>query len=230
VRPISICMPYWNRPAEWTRSRAAYERLYPDMDIEFSIADDGSIMPLSDSKSKVTRLPTKMGPLNPCVPINVSVRNATRDIIVLTNPEIEHRERVLDRMLEALSGPNDYVMTGCRDTLRGDWYAGPDAPRCPVGGRQPIPPGTELHFCVMFHRSLFERVGGFDESYRNLPGCDDNDWLWSLYALGDVSFKYVPSTVWHYRTPHRWPGSLAQSAARLKSKWGHLPEYQACGS
>ena len=174
-------------------------------------------------------LPAKARALNPCVPINHAVQNSTRDIIVLTNPEIEHREPVLQKMLAELIGPNDYVMTGCRDTLHGEWYAGPETPRAPAGGRQPSPPGTYLHFCVMFHRSLFERAGGFDESYRNELGCEDNDWLWRLHALGDVNFKYVPGVVWHHRGVRcRWPGSIEQAAAKLKRTWGHLEEFKAC--
>lgn len=221
-------MPFWNRPAELNRSLDAYAKVYPDLDLEFVIADDGSMFaPMTrDPKVRVIRLPRKAVAKNPCVPINVAVRAAKHDVIVLTNPEIEHCERVLDQMLAALMAPNDYVMTGCRDAS-GAWYAGPEAPRCPVEGRQPIPPGTELHFCVMFHRALFDRVGGFDEAYRELPGCDDNDWLWLLWALGDVNFKYVPGVVKHHRTARgRWTGSLEQSFARLRSKWGHLPEYQ----
>jgi hypothetical protein len=222
-------MPYWNRAAELARARAGYNRLYADLDIEYSICDDGSIQPLRDTqdpRERIVNLPTKIGAKNPVVPLNVCIKNATRELIVLTNPEIEHRERVLDKMLDAYTGPNDYIMTGCKDVTSGRMYAGPGTTRAPLDGKQPIPPGTELHFCVLFHKSLWTRVGGFDEKYRDLPGCDDNDWLWSLYALGGVNFKYVPGVVYHYQTPHRWPGQLSQSAARLKAKWGHLEAFK----
>lgn len=228
---ISVCMPYWNRPRDWATSLAAYDKQYPDLDIEFSICDDGSLIPLVEPRARVICLPVKGHALNPVVPMNIAVRNSTRDVIVLTNPEIEHRERVLDKMLAALTGPNDFVMTGCFDEKRG-WVAGPLAPRAPAGGRQPTPPGTWLHFCSMLHRSLFERAGGFDEAYRHVPGCDDNDFLWRLYTLGDVNFKYVEGTVHHnnYHGRVRWTGTLEQAAALLKSKWGHLLEFQACAS
>lgn len=227
---VSVCMPYFNRPDELKRSIDAYEKVYPDLDIEFSVCDDGSLRaPLLPANSVLTTLPKKGYALNPCIPLNRAVRNATHDIIVLTNPEIEHKDPVLYRMLEALQSPNDYVMTGCRDTRRGDWYAGPEAPVAPIGGRQPVPPGTYLHFCVMLHRSLFERAGGFDEEYRQVPGCDDNDWLWRLRALGDVNFKYVPGVVWHHYGPRRkWPGTPEQAATMLRRKWGHLGEFQKC--
>lgn len=230
-------MPYWNRPRELERSLEAYARLYPDLDIKFSVCDDGSEQPPSwaglapsHHGGVLHTLPRKTKALNPCVPINIAVRQASRGIIVLTNPEIEHREPVLYDMLDALEGPNDYVMTGCRNVGNEAWYAGPLTRRAPLDGREPIPPGTHLHFCVMFHRELFERAGGFDESYRAVQGCDDNDWLWRLYALGDVNFKYVPGVVWHHSTRHAWTGTPAQAAAMLKRKWGHLPEFQACAS
>lgn len=227
---ISVAMAYFNRPDELAKSIEMYARVYPDLDIEFSVCDDGSLMPLKlPAPHRVVTLPQKGYALNPCVPINHAVRNATRDVIVLTNPEVEHRDKVLYRMMKALTGPNDYVMTGCRDTRRGDWYAGPEAPTAPIGGRQPVPRGTYLHFCVMFHRSLFERAGGFDPEYRNVPGCDDNDWLWRLWALGDVNFKYVPGVVWHnYGPRRRWPGTPEAAATRLRAKWGHLEEFKKC--
>jgi hypothetical protein len=227
---ISVCMAHFNRPDDLKRAVENYRKVYPDLDIEFSICDDGSLLPPT-TKGRVVLLPQKGYALNPCVPINHAVRNATRDIIVLTNPEVEHREPVLYRMLEALTGPNDYVATGCRDTRRGDWYAGPDAPVAPIGGRQPKPPGTHLHFCVMFHKALFERAGGFDEDYRHVPGCDDNDWLWRLWALGGVNFKYVPGVVWHIHGPRRrWPGTPEAAAQMLRRKWGHLEAFKQCES
>lgn len=228
-------MPYWNRPKELARSLDAYSRLYPDLDMEVSICDDGSMEPLKGVLStgaikepprwKVTTLPRKYHALNPCVPINAAVRAATSDIIVLTNPEIEHREPVFYKMLAALNATNDYVMTGCRNVGNEAWYAGPETRKAPLDGREPIPPGSHLHFCVMFHRALFERVGGFDEAYRNVQGCDDNDWLWKLYAVG-ANFKYVPGVVWHHPTKHKWTGTPQQAAALLRRKWGHLPEFK----
>lgn len=232
MRPaISIAMPYWNRQQAWDRSRAAYERVYPDLDIEFSLCDDGSNPPLretQDPKVRIVSLPPKNGALNPCVPINRAVRNSTRGIIVLTNPEIEHRERVLDQMLDALTGPNDYVIAGCRDTVRGEWFAG--AGRSMKGCL--APPGLQYHFCVMFRRELFERIGGFDEDYRSGHAYDDNDWCWRLYAAGDVNVKYVPGVTWHVRQLMQrsvWNGKLIlRNEKLLHKKWSHLKEFGPC--
>lgn len=221
-------MPYWNRQQEWDRSKASYAKVYPHLDLEFSLCDDGSTPPLQDRTARAVYLSMKTVAKNPCVPINHAVYNSTADIIVLTNPETEHRERVLDQMLAALTGPNDYVIAGCRDTTHGEWYAGTG--RSMKGAL--APPGIQYHFCVMFYRELFERIGGFDEDYRDGHGYDDNDWAWRLHAAGDVNVKYVPGVVWHCRRLMQrslWKGpQLLRNEALLRKKWGHLKDFGPC--
>lgn len=215
-------MPYWNRQAELDRSLAAYRAVYPRLDLEFSICDDGSTVPVVAPDCIVTTLPQKDYALNPCVPINVAVRASHGDIVVITNPEMEHRDDVLSHMLCMLDGPDAYVTASCYEEERGLWLAGP---RTAYGkqGRQPVPPGGHFHFCAMLHRELFERAGGFDEDYRHGQGCDDNDWLWRLCAAG-AKFKHVDKTVYHHRTKHAWTGTTAQNAALLRQKWPGLCE------
>jgi hypothetical protein len=228
---ITVCMPYWNRPKELSRSMAAYEAQYPDLRLKFSICDDGSSVPLTrpEPNVKITRLPLHINAWNPCVPINVAIREADTEVVVLTNPEVEHRSRVLWSMMQKLQGPNYYVMAGCIEATTGARIAGEGTPRAPEGGRMPIPHGSDLHFCVMFYKSLWEKVGGFDEEYRKGLGCEDNDWLWKLRAAG-ANFIRVPEDVFHYRTPHRrWVGTLEKNASLLKAKWGHLRDY-TCAS
>jgi hypothetical protein len=215
---ISVCMPYWARQAELDRSLAAYARVYPALPLQFSICDDGSPEPVNAPGCVVTRLPSKRIGLNPCVPLNAAVRASSSDVIVLTNPEIEHREDVLSAMYAMLESRDDYVTVACRD-VSGMWLAGPEVDYS-KNGRLPVPPGSHFHFCAMLTRELFERVGGFDEGYRNGRSCDDNDWLWSLEAAG-ARFKLAPGTVWHHKTPHAYQGTHASNRDRLIGKWGH---------
>lgn len=212
---VSVAMPYWLRQPELNRSLAAYRCIYGDS-LEISICDDGSPAPVVAPGCIVTTLPRKVIGLNPCVPINAAVRACTRDVIVLTNPEIEHREDVLTGMLALLTDENDYVAARCRD-VDGMWLAGPDVDYT-THGRLPVPPGAHFHFCAMFHRSLFERIGGIDEGYRHGRSCEDNDFLWSLHAAG-ARFKCAPGTVWHYKTLHHYAGSHQSNLARLQQKW-----------
>lgn len=216
---ISICMPYWQRQRELDRSLAAYRRLYGHLDVEISICDDGSPVPVLADGCVVTRLPAKKIGLNPCVPMNAAVRASSGDVIVLTNPEVEHREDVLTGMLSMLEHPDDYVTVACRD-VSGMWIAGPEVNYAFANGRMPVPEGAHFHFCAMLTRELFERVGGFDEEYRFGRSLEDNDWLWSLDAAG-ARFKLAPGMVWHYRTPHAYAGSHPANLDRLTRKWGH---------
>jgi len=216
---ISICMPYWQRQSELDRSLAAYRRLYGHLDIEISICDDGTPVPVRAPGCVVTRLKSKRIGLNPCVPINAAVRASSGDVIVLTNPEVEHREDVLTGMLAMLEHPDDYVTVACQD-VSGMWIAGPMVNYLYENGRMPVPPNAHFHFCAMFHRELFDRAGGFDEEYRFGRSLDDNDWLWSVAEAG-ARFKVAPGQVWHYKTPHSYAGSHLSNLERLKAKWGH---------
>lgn len=210
-------MPYYQRQRELDRSLAAYQALYGD--IEISICDDGSPDPVYAPGCIVTTLPRKTYALNPCVPINVAVRASTQDIVVITNPEIEHLTPVLYPMRRLLEDEDTYVTASCLDADRNEWLAGP-LTQYGRKGREPVPPGGHFHFCAMLHRSLFEKAGGFDEAYRNGQGCDDNDWLWRLHDVG-AKFVHLDQTVLHHRTPHKWRGSPRQNAELLRRKWGN---------
>lgn len=215
---ISVCMPYWERQAILSRNLKAYRKLYGHLDLEISICDDGSPEPVRAPGCAVTYLPRKEVGKNPCVPINAAIRASRGEIIVLTNPEIEHREDVLTGMLAMMEHPDDYVTVSCQD-VSGQWLAGPevDYRAC---GRMPVPAGAHFHFCAMFTRELFEKAGGFDEAYRDGRACEDNDWLWRLDEIG-ARFKLAPGVVYHHQTPHAYVGRAATNVELLKRKWGH---------
>lgn len=217
---VSVCMPYWERQAELDRSLAAYDRLYKHLDLEISICDDGSPKPVQAPGRVVTRLPTKTIGLNPCVPLNAAVRASSGDIVVLTNPEVEHREDVLTDMLAMLQHPDDYVTVSCWDVTLKQWIAGPEVDYHFANGRYPVPTGAHFHFCAMLSRELFERAGGFDEAYRHGRALEDNDWLWTLDAIG-ARFHLAPGAVYHYRTPHKYAGTVNSNQDLVTRKWGH---------
>ena len=178
---ISVCLPYWKRQRALDRMFVNYRDLYPDLPLEFSVCDDGSPTPaVVPEECILTRLPEKKHALNPCVPINRAVNASSGEVIVITNAEVQHRTPILREMLDLL-GVGDvewdrYVVASCYDT-RGVWLAGP---RINSAGRENVPPGGYFHFLAMLTRSLWDRVGGFDEDYRNGKACDDNDFLWLL--------------------------------------------------
>ncbi len=221
---ISVCMPYYNgangvdRQTLLDRALERYGELYEGLEI--SICDDGSPEPVKAPGCKVTTLPKKDKALNPCVPINAAVNASTCDIVVLTNPEIEHRESVFLRMMAAVEDGDSYVTAACRNP-DGRWLAHSSVDWRGSRLRAPIPPGSQFHFCAMFRRELWERAGGFDEDYRLGQAFDDNDWLWRLYSVG-AEFKQLDDCVVHHHpTRTAWPsGGWQVNAALLMGKWG----------
>lgn len=214
---ISVCAPYWKRQKALDRMVEQYDRLYPDLDLELSVCDDGSPEPARVPDHVIlTRLPTKDHPLNPCVPINQAVEASSGEIIVLTNPEIEHREAVLPAMLEMLEHEDDYVTARCWDERWGMALAGHEV-KYNQYGRRPVPPGAHFHFLAMFHRKLWDKAGGFDEDYRFGAACDDGDWLWRVHRVG-ACFKHCPRTVYHDSSVRlRW--NLPHNKELFAQKW-----------
>ena len=214
---ISICVPYWDRQQALDAMFANYAQMYLGNMFEFSVCDDGSPVPaVAPGGTTLTRLPAKAGPLNPCVPINRAVAASSGNIIVITNPEIEHPVCVLHEMYGRLGDPAvDYVVAPCYDTARGIWVAGPQTNS---KGRESIPPGGHFHFMAMLRRSLWDEVGGFDEDYRNGQACDDNDWLWRLYAAG-ARFAVTEGYVLHRATGRRIRWGLPHNRLLFRSKW-----------
>lgn len=200
---VSVCVPYWNRQKALDKMFEQYDRLYPDLDLQFSVCDDGSPEPAVVPDGVIlTRLPAKNHDLNPCVPINRAVEAATGEIVVLTNPEMEHREPVLHELLTLLEGPDDYANARCWCVDRKLWLAGPEVDYT-KRHRVLLPPCAHFHFLAAFSRSLWERTGGFDEEYRHGTGYDDADWVWRASAAG-AQFRVAEGTVYHYRGTTRW--------------------------
>lgn len=221
---ISVCAPYWQRQDALDGMVEMYGRLYPDLDLEIVIADDGSPEPAevpADSVHpvEVVYLPQKDHALNPCTPMNCAVQWSWCDIIVLTNPETRHEGPVLHELMDLLEHENDYVTARCY----GIGY--PGAERVPLAGpevdyttrgRLPVPEGAHFHFLAALHRTLWCEAGGFDDDYRHVLGCDDNDWLWRLDAAG-ARFKCAEGTVWQERSTTRW--GLPHGLHVFREKW-----------
>lgn len=214
-------MPYWRRQDVLLRNLHRYRELYGN--IEIVVVDDGSPEPaIVDSQTTLVRLPLKDHALNPCVPFNVGVKVATGDIIVLTNPEIIHREYIIDRMAMALDGAHDrYVAAACWNETSKTWYCHSQGPTAEQMGRALIPQGAGLHFCAMLTRDLYEEVGGFTEGYRNGQGYEDNDFLWKLHYAGAVFHIADDCITDHIACPPTvWPSG--NNRALFESRWPNL--------
>jgi hypothetical protein len=220
---LSVCMPYYNRRDELKRSIRAYERLYGekckssgvDLHLELSIVDDRSrpslVMPETTLDVTFSCIQSKdHKPKNPCVPMNQAVNQSKHDIIVLTNPEIEHTGDVFGAMLEKL-GRFSYVTAKC--VQPGGFI------EVPRQRDHDIPENSGFHFCAMLTRELWDRAGGFDENFRDGSGHEDIDWLYTLKSVG-TDFVMVNETVLHHPTDIPW-ARLGHGRNRryLREKW-----------
>jgi GT2 family glycosyltransferase len=174
------------------------------------VADDGSgDAPAVSPPAVLVHLPKKDHALNPCTAFNAGADFARGDLLVLTNPEIVHREPILEQMRDELNqlGPKGYVAASCWDAKSNSWYCHSAlmVPRT-RSGRAPMPAGAGLHFCSMLRAELFDQVGGFSEEYRDGQGYEDNDFLWKLHAAG-AKFRICDNlTVDHIECPRtEWP-------------------------
>lgn len=230
---ISVCCPTWNRQDAVDGMFRHYAELYPRLPLEFSVCDDGSIPPADVPLDAwgwptiLTALPPKAHALNPCVPINRAVEASSGEIVVISNPEVRHDGRVFVELLSLLEQENDYVTARCygrgyRANEEADpfWLAGPGVDYR-TNGRYPVPPGAHFHFLAACRRSLWDRAGGFDEDYRNVQGCDDNDWLWRLHRAG-ARFRVTEGAVWQPKSETRW--NLPPGGELFLRKWPEVRE------
>ena len=221
---ITVVMPYWERSAAARRTMESFDRFYGD-DVKAIIVDDGSptdpAKPLESEFERLTviELPVKNETKNPCLPINVGMREAMKDteILALTNPETYHEGPVLYEMREMLLGPDDYVLAQafCPETR--EWHCHPDFP--PPN----MPPNTGFHHMSMFFPQLWVKIGGMDEDYRDGYCFDDNDLVMRLVGAG-ANFMFSGATVMHSRAGAKAPppalGWESNHQLFLK-KWGN---------
>ena len=97
---VSFIYPYFERPSVFLATLRSLEYYYSDESVEIVIVDDGShpgLVPLFPDgfkiPSKVVSILDKNG-INPCLPINVGVRHANGEIIILSSPEVVHTDSI----------------------------------------------------------------------------------------------------------------------------------------
>jgi len=231
---ISVIMPYWNRLTLFTRSLDRLAELYPDYNLEILVVDDGSAEECRIDKEypwpvRIIYLPRKEEALNPCIPLNIAVKESKGYILVLTNPEILHTKPIFGEMLDDLIslGQKGYVLAAAwsNDTKRWYCHSSVTEKKNRALGRLPLPPGSGLHFCSMMYKDFFNEIGGFDESYREGQGVEDNDFVWALHQAG-AKFRIRDDLIVHHEgTATSWPkGGIERNTEIYRKKWNHVKE------
>lgn len=221
---ISLILPYWERRGAADRALALLAEQYEGLDLEVVIVDDGNPIPFVAPRSplniRVVRLPEKSIPKSPATAWNAGVKASSGDLIALSCIEILHTVPVLAQMAEHVErmGPNGYVLASawCPNHRAWHCHSTVQVPDCP--------PGTGIAFLGMMHRELFERVGGFDEDYREGAGYEDRDLIRKLVAAGAEFAIRDDLVVTHPKTGAtiKWPAEgFTRNADLFRRKWGH---------
>lgn len=211
---ISVCVPFWAADADSVNALFATFKSFRELyDCEMSFCDDGSLVRITARGARMVELPVKHAAMNPCVPINRAVENSTRPVIALTNPGIEIRAGMLERLLAELT-PNGYVAAACADEQTGEWLC-----HSTWRSSEKLPPGAGFHFLAVLERSLWDLAGGFDEDYREGQAYEDADFLWRLHAAGATFNILDDVVVKHRRSTTKWPeGGHARNRALYREK------------
>ena len=219
---VTICIPYFERlgPLEKTMDSfcgAGYFRERFPYAVDISLCDDGSIQqPIPEQWNKypvfVDRLPPKHDWRNPCVALNAAVANCLEtDVLLLQGPEAYHLGDVITPMVKML-GPSKR-----HNTVLG-----------PIRGKR-VPVKAPFWWCQMLHLSMFEAIGGFDETFRKGKGGEDTDFYNRLLLAGAnfmrfegppmVEMRKKGDTVW---APHKYPTGHPQdpNCKLLKQRYG----------
>lgn len=225
---ISLVLPYFNRAEATTRALKRHADLYPDVDMEVVIIDDGSETPYYAPPGMpwpvhVIRMPRKAGPLNPCLPINIGVQCSSGRVLAISNPEIVHRTAVLPELVKSLETA-DYVTAACWCPETSRWHA--HSNRTPLYADRTevkMPAGAQYHFLAIVSRETWDACGGFDNDFRGGAGYDDNDFLLRLDRIGASFAIRDDLVVDHSRagahaawTPHMFE----RNRKLFLSKWG----------
>ncbi len=227
---ISVVMPYYERPKALEAFLIRALELYGSLlgHVEFIVVDDGSVHEparnvityrqdfMRDIHVHCIELPKKRMSKNPCVPINVGVEKAEGDVIVLTNPEVIHREALLFNMeMDVLLNSRNYVCAAVLDS-GGKWYQHSEHAN------------HHLHFLTAMSREVWDCIGGFDEEYRDGYCFDDTDFAKKLEVYG-VNWVERDDLIADHRSDLQNKMSPATKVgwgvnrALYERKWGGLP-------
>lgn len=236
---FSVCMPYYDRLELLEFCYDRMEDLYKNSarDLYFlSICDDGSPSPLSSAPfhcapfSYGQRLPSHHGMRNPAAAINTAIAAAYTDWIVLTNPEIFHVDPILLEAKEFFEKPQNKDTLFCgrvihlgekwTNQLKEDPTMNPatlEDRGSPSWGRwwtsHPDFAPKPYHNLFIFHRSLWEKIGGIPYEYMAGLGWEDEDLRESFLQIAPAYWSQ--STVAHLYHGEHYLGPEAQKLSQI---------------
>jgi GT2 family glycosyltransferase len=193
---VSIVMTSYNRPAQLEKTLTSIRaQNYPSLEIV--LVDDGKdqMTPrlCKDFGVRYIKLNRARHPkgyvLTPARPLNIGIKAATGDILILQNAECKHADKdTIERLVSKLEPDNVVfarVIAIHSDEKEKMVYCGDPERMVPY------------FFCGAIHKSHVTDLGGFDEEFSH-SGFDDDDFGDRLKRSG---LKFVFSDV---KVFHQW--------------------------
>jgi hypothetical protein len=129
---------------------------------------------------------------NPSVPINMGLKAASGDIVILQNAECIHDSHVVEQFRERVK-ERTAIFAKVRSLLEDGsferWYTAPELAERPY------------FFCGAMFRKHFMELGGMDEDFIE-PGYDDDDFAIRMQKAGirrDFASDILVTHQWHER-------------------------------
>ncbi len=192
----SIVMTTYNRSRQLLNTLTSISKQFEHDDIlgqrpEIVVVDDGDddrtagICDAFDAKWIRTGRVHDGRYMNQALPLNIGIRVARGDVLIIQNAECKHMGDVIDRLTRGLL--DNVVRFAHVTALTEDGK--PDAVYC--GESNPRP----YFFCGAVHRDVLLALGGFDEDYVGY-GYEDDDMADRLTRSGIV-FRFTDARVLH---------------------------------
>jgi len=234
LKKYSIVFPYYKRSSQLHNSLISFQHHYKDRnDYEVIVVEDIKNYNNAEEHEKLlkvlkfyTQNADKVVNIklikssfencyNPAPLFNLGVKNASGEYLIITNPEIFHKDNILSACDDILSKYDDhYIVFSC---LNVDEY-----PKSvsdfdeftfkPKMWYQHLKYRNALfHFCSCLSKRQYEEIGGFDEIYSLGIAYDDDDFRETINKAG-IQFIATDS----FLTLHQDHGSV----------FDKLPDYE----
>jgi len=210
---ISLVLTTFNRPSQLLATLHSVDRQRVG-DSEIVVVDDGNdartpgICYAFDVRYLRLQRPSSKHYRNQARPLNVGIKAAKGEIIILQNAECKHigSNVILDLASRVTwnSVAFAHVTAMNRDGSRGICYCGPENPR-------------PYFFCGAIRREWLMKLRGFDEDYQGY-GYEDDDMADRLRRSG-VTFEFTDIEVEHqWHSPAGLQGDLSKGEAMYAAK------------
>lgn len=226
MKKYSIIFPYYKRAGQLHNSLISFQHHYSNRnDYEIIIVEDIKnynnqeehekvlkvLKFFTQDADKVINIKLIKSDFNDCynpAPLfNLGVQNSNGEYLIITNPEIFHKDNILSACDEILfKHDNPYIVFSCLnvDEYKENILSFEEFTFKPKMWYQHLKYRNALfHFCSCLSKRQYQEIGGFDERYSSGVAYDDDDFRETINKAG-IQFIATDS----FLTLHQDHGSV----------------------